>query len=351
MPAARFRHIRELLWADVTAGIYGDQLPPEPQLATRYAVSRMTLRRAIASLAGDGLLVAQQGRGTFINRNGQPTSRSSTVALVLENHVLEGRTDPYFGVLITALASRLARSGNSILLLNASDEALKPENKRDALCGVIAMAFDRDSVWSLGASRLPLVLLDSAPLPERTCILGENREGIVLGLHHLTGLGHRRIAHIAGAPATVTGQERLHAWRAGMANLGLSAPDFLAPSGDFTVESGAKAMAALLAAPGGRPTAVLCGNDRMALGALRVIREKGLSVPNDISLIGFDDIEASELADPPLTTITVPRAELAAAACKALLAEIADPSLPRGQTIRLPVSLTVRASSAAPGKA
>jgi DNA-binding LacI/PurR family transcriptional regulator len=346
MPAARFRHIRELLWADVIAGTYGEQLPPEPELALRYQVSRMTLRRAIASLAEDGLLSAQQGRGTFINRNGQPTSRASTVAVVLEDHILEGRSDPYFGLLISALASRLASSGHALLLAKVGDAVLDPAtSKRSTLCGVIAMGYDRESVWSLSATRLPLILLDSAPLPERTCILSENREGILMALRHLTSLGHRRIAHIAGATSTVSGHERADAWRNGLVDLGLAGGDTLFAAGDFTVDGGERAMTALLAASGGRPTAVVCGNDRMALGALRALRLHGLQVPQDVSLIGYDDIEAAELSVPALTTVTVPRHELAAAACQALLAEIADPTAARGQTIRLPVTFTVRAST------
>ncbi len=346
MPAARFRHIRELLWADVTAGTYGDQLPPEPELARRYQVSRMTLRRAIATLAEDGLLSAQQGRGTFINRKGQPAARTSTIAVVLEDYLLAGRSDPYFSQLISALASRLASSGHALLLAKSGDAVLDPDaSTRSTLCGVIALGYDRESVWSLSATRLPLVLLESAPLPERTCVLSENREGILLGLRHLTSLGHRRIAHIGGAPSTVSGHERADAWRTGLADLGLAGSDTLFASGDFTVAGGEQAMTTLLAAPGNRPTAVVCGNDRMAIGALRALHRHGLEVPQDISVVGYDDIEAAELSVPALTTVTVPRHELADAACQALLREIAEPNTARGQTIRPPVTLTVRAST------
>ena len=130
-----------------------------------------------------------------------------------------------------------------------------------------------------------------------------------------------------------------------LVDLGLAGGDTLFAAGDFTVDGGDRAMTALLAASGGRPTAVVCGNDRMALGALRALRLHGLQVPQDVSLIGYDDIEAAELSVPALTTVTVPRHELAAAACQALLAEIADPTAARGQTIRLPVTFTVRAST------
>ena len=87
MPVTRFQQIRERLWADITANALGDKLPPEPELAKRYDVSRMTLRRAIAGLVAEGFLTAQQGRGTFVVRDRiSPSTANRTIGLVIDQH-------------------------------------------------------------------------------------------------------------------------------------------------------------------------------------------------------------------------------------------------------------------------
>jgi DNA-binding LacI/PurR family transcriptional regulator len=143
----------------------------------------------------------------------------------------------------------------------------------------------------------------------------------------------------------VAGQERLAAWKRAMQDAGLAAEDHLSAVGWFTAPGGADAMAKLLKASGGRPTAVVCANDRMALGALRHAREIGLRVPADLSIIGFDNIDAAELAHPGLTTVAVPRDALVAAAFDALVAALEGEESPATSTVRLPTSLVVREST------
>jgi DNA-binding LacI/PurR family transcriptional regulator len=348
MPTARFVQVREQLWSDISANRFGDQLPPEPQLAKQYDVSRMTLRRAISGLVAEGFLSAHQGRGTFVVRDRVVTKGPRTIGLVIDGRVLEGQADPYFSVMIGSMAGHLGRSGN-ILVIGGKPEELVPtvpgDGARRPVSGMVAMGYDRDSVWNVAATRAPVVLLDSYPLPDRTCVLSDNRDGIRQAVRHLAALGHRRIAHIAGPLATIAGMERLQAWREAMQGCGLPAPEELVRQGGFGVDGGSRSLAELLALDD-PPTAVVCANDRMALGALREARSQGRRVPKDLSLIGFDDIEAAGLADPPLTTITVDRAAMAAAACTALLGELEQDKPVGGPTIRLPVTLTVRASTA-----
>ncbi len=349
MPVTRVHQIRERLWADITANALGDKLPPEPELAKRYDVSRMTLRRAIAGLVAEGFLTAQQGRGTFVVRDRiSPSTANRTIGLVIDQRVLEGHADPYFGAMIGSLASHLAKTTYSLVFAGAPEELVPVTpgtGTRRPVSGIIAMGFDRDSVWNMSMTRVPVVLLDSYPLPDRTCVISDNRESIRLAVRHLTGLGHRRIAHIAGPPATVAGQERLQAWREAMAQAGLPAPDDQVEVGWFTAPGGGEALQKLLTRSGEAPTAVVCANDRMALGALRLANERGLRVPRDLSIIGFDNIDAAELAHPGLTTMAVPRDAMVTCAIDALVRELEQAGTTPTQTIRLPTSLVQREST------
>ncbi len=196
--------------------------------------------------------------------------------------------------------------------------------------------------------RLPVVLLGgrSGPAAGTLGVLGiDNAAGAGAMMQHLLGLGHRRIAHVAGTASNHDAAERLRAYRAAMAAAGL-ATDGLVFDGDFTEASGYRAGAHLagLDAP---PTAVFAANDAMAAGAISALRARGLRVPADLAVAGFDDIPLARYLSPPLTSVHVPISDLGARAVERLSAAVeADaPLIPRQET--LPTTLVVRASCGA----
>jgi LacI family transcriptional regulator, galactose operon repressor len=192
---------------------------------------------------------------------------------------------------------------------------------------------------------VPLVGVDVRCETARAAYVGsDHAEGVRLALAHLHALGHRRIAHLAGAQNTVSGSLRLQAFRQETAALGLELPGQLVRRGDFTSASGYRETCAVLALDE-RPTAILAASDLMALGALQAIRDAGLKPGSDIAIAGFDDLEAAALAHPPLTTIRQDRTELGAIAATRAVELIDDPETAPTDTI-LPVELVVRASSA-----
>jgi DNA-binding LacI/PurR family transcriptional regulator len=161
----------------------------------------------------------------------------------------------------------------------------------------------------------------------------------------LRGLGHTRIAHISGPPADLHAEARTAAWRD---SLPAGADGAAAPcvAGDWSARSGYQAALALLAADD-VPSAIFAGNDRMALGVLRALHERGLRVPQDISVVGFDDIEGADCSIPPLTTIRQDHDALGLAAMELLLEVIGGgPARP----VKIPAELVVRASTAAPAR-
>ena len=156
---------------------------------------------------------------------------------------------------------------------------------------------------------------------------------------------------IAGPPETMPGRERLRGFQRAVAALDLPYFDDLVAYGDYYYDSGRAAMERLLAA-GAPPTAVFAASDMMAIGAIRAIHAAGLSVPQDVAVVGFDDIAMAAMAHPPLTTIRQEKAALGALAAETLLRNVAgaadDDAAAAPATVTLPVSLVVR-DSTAPG--
>ena len=248
----------------------------------------------------------------------------------------------FFGKVLTAISRRLSESGYDPLLLPPDDIGLDHGVDAAILIGVDA---DDRLVRELGAREVPLVGVDVRCTGGRSAFVGSNHaDGVRLALAHLHALGHRRIAHLAGATNTFAGSERLEAFRRETAALGLDIPDKLVRRGDFSSASGYREACAVLALDE-RPTAIVAASDLMALAALQAIRDAGLQPGADIAVAGFDDLEAAALAHPPLTTIRQDRRELGTLAASRAIELIEDPEATPPDTI-LPVELVVRASSA-----
>jgi LacI family transcriptional regulator len=199
----------------------------------------------------------------------------------------------------------------------------------------------------LTRSGLPCVGVDCAIMgPAAEFVMSDNPAGAAVAVGHLRDLGHRRIATITGLVETRPGADRLRGYRDALRARGLAFRDEYVAYGDFYVESGRSAMARLLALDE-PPTAVVCASDMMALGAIRAVAEAGLSVPDDVSIVGFDDIQLAGHVQPPLTTLRQDKARLGVEAGRALTRLIAaDPAVPEAMT--LPVELVVRGSTAPP---
>jgi LacI family transcriptional regulator len=167
-------------------------------------------------------------------------------------------------------------------------------------------------------------------------------------LAHLASLGHRRIAHIAGPQDTSTGRRRHDCFLAGLGRHGFEPCDCpVAFAAGFNEAEGERCAAGLLSAAG-KVTAILCANDRIAVGAITELRRQGRECPRDISVTGFNDMPFADRIDPPLTTVRVAQYEAGKCAATILVErlEAATPLEPRHEL--MPVELVVRASSAPP---
>jgi LacI family transcriptional regulator len=270
------------------------------------------------------------------------TQKTRLVAVVVGDNA--GHRDlslVFFAKVLAAISRRLAQSTYDPLLLQPRDLGL--EHRVDAAI-LIGVDGDDAVVSHLASRRVPLVGVDVRCARGRAAYVGsDHADGVRLALAHLHALGHRRVAHVAGAANTVAGSERLQAFRREAATLGLECSDELLRQGDFSSASGYRETCALLALAD-RPTAIVAASDLMALAALQAIRDAGLRPGRDVAVVGFDDLEAAALAHPPLTTIRQDRQELGTLAATRAIELIEDPEVTPRPTI-LPVELVVRGSS------
>jgi LacI family transcriptional regulator, repressor for deo operon, udp, cdd, tsx, nupC, and nupG len=205
---------------------------------------------------------------------------------------------------------------------------------------------DRDRYRRLTARPMPIVLINGyAPDIDAPFISCDDREAGELAVSHLVALGHRRIGFISGPDRFTPVQRKIDGYRAAMQRLtGTSGPDLdaLISLSLFGVEGGDAATTKLLDAGA---TAIISGSDLMALGAVRAARRRGLSVPGDLSVVGFDDSPLTAFTDPPLTTLRQPVSPMAVAAVRALVDEINGHAAPRSEYVFRP-ELVVRGSTA-----
>ncbi|MEV5927413.1 LacI family DNA-binding transcriptional regulator [Streptomyces cellulosae] len=195
---------------------------------------------------------------------------------------------------------------------------------------------------------VPLVVVDpdGSPGLDVPTIGAANWSGGLAATQHLLSLGHRRIGLIAGPPRLLCSRARLDGYRAALEGAGVTPDEALVVPGDFRPEAGYAGCRALLDLPE-PPTAVFAASDQMALGAVEALRGRGLRVPQDMSVVGFDDLPEVRWSAPPLTTVRQPLADMGALAVRTVL-RLTRGEQPDSPRVELGTDLVVRASTAPP---
>jgi LacI family transcriptional regulator len=199
---------------------------------------------------------------------------------------------------------------------------------------------------ALSRAHLPLVVIDPLNLPRNwvPSVGSTNFAGGMAAAQHLLALGHRRIGYVGGSTRSACNQARLHGYRAAMEAAGVAVPDEYQRTGDFRYQDGVEGGAALLDLPS-PPTAVFAGSDETAAGVIEAARARGLRVPDDLSVVGFDDTDVARLASPPLTTVRQPLREMGGVALRTALRLAAGEKLD-SHHVELATELIVRGSTA-----
>jgi DNA-binding LacI/PurR family transcriptional regulator len=265
-------------------------------------------------------------------------------------------SNPFFPEVVKSIEAAAFEHGYNVILLNTNYD---PERAAEyvrrlselKMAGVALLTSELDSELFHEITRRQIsVVFDSTDLAgERMSnICVDYAAGIEEAVRHLVSLGHRRIAHIAGASRIPSGVVRRDAFLDFVARYLPDEPPPAVYEGDFRLDGGRRAASEMLAAPE-LPTAVVAANDMMALGAMREFRKAGLSIPGDISVVGFDDIAFAALSEPPLTTVCSPRVEIGRRVVEALVSMIERPDH-GGVELRIPTHLITRDSTAPPRK-
>lgn len=279
------------------------------------------------------------------------TRRSSTVGVVIPDI-----TNPVFPPILRGIEDALAGVGYTAIIANTDGAAERDDivlehmlaRRVDGL--ILATARRKDSaIDRCIAEDIPLVLINRTIGKESTVpsVVNDDARGIGLTVAHLVGLGHRRIAHVAGPQSLSTGVERQRGFLAAMKRAGLKAdPQLIAVAGAYSEREGQRAMLSLL--EGRRKiTAVVAANDLLAIGCYEALMSQGLACPRDLSVTGFNDMPFVDKLNPPLTTVRIQHYEMGVQAAKILLERIRDPAARRVDQ-RLEPSLVVRGSTARP---
>lgn len=281
------------------------------------------------------------------------SGRTKVIGFVMRQSAEQAYGDHFLPSVLHGLAQAAASHGYRTLF-----EPIHPETKNDTYLKLIherhvdglvlsGPRSDDEELLRLYSEGLPVVLLGQFPGENIPFVDVDNVGGAACATEHLIGLGHRRIGMITNAPLVYTASiDRLTGYRRALEEAGIAYNEALVRYGDFSPHGGATAMEALLLLPE-PPTAVFVASDTVALGTLQVIRRYQRRVPEDIALVGFDDIPLVAYTDPPLTTIRLPSYDLGWNAADKLIRIISGEQANHVTNTILPTELVIRASCGA----
>ncbi len=263
-------------------------------------------------------------------------------------------TNPFFPEVVQSFEDIAVQHNYDILTTSTGHDPKRMEmsvrrmiERRVDGVAVLTFGMEDSLLEHLRFRRVPLVFVDVGPPIARVSNIKINyQRGIRQAVQHLAALRHERIAFIAGPLSLRSAQARKDAFEESMREIGASADLELVVEGDHTMEGGMKAFAQL-ANLKVRPTAVMCSNDMTAVGVMREAFEYGISIPEELSVVGFDDVRLAQFMIPPLTTVQMSQSELAKLAFRALLTDVErETPAPNGTGYVLNTDLVLRRSTA-----
>lgn len=275
--------------------------------------------------------------------------RSNTIGLLVRD-----LGTSYIGEIARGIDTELAEGQYDLVLYTTHQRKMKEAAYVTALTRGLAdgllLILPRNPeayLESLREKHFPYVLIDHQGIDNQGPAIGAtNRQGAIEATDYLLRLGHRRIGFITGTLNLGCAQDRLDGYQAALTENGLAVDPDLIREGDFLQPRGYTATQELLAQPQ-PPTAIFASNDVTAFGVMEAVRDRGLRIPEDISILGFDDIPQASNVHPPLTTVRQPLEQMGRVATQMLLRYIKDPEQ-SPERVELPTELVVRASTQAP---
>ncbi|WP_425145131.1 LacI family DNA-binding transcriptional regulator [Deinococcus sp.] len=332
------------------------------KVASEAGVSRSTVSNVINNPEIVAAETRQRVQSTMRRMGFQPnhmarglrTATSKTIACFVLEDADNSSTDSYYALVLLALSSAARAAGYDfmihVLYGQSEDEllrarALLAQRKVDGAV-LIATPLDEATVQALRAWQEPIVLFDRhVPDLSLPFVWADYQDGVVQSVQHLHAQGCQAVGFLAGFPSQLHtgGVARLEGYQRGLTRVGLPLDPRLIYNADWSFGSGRDACDALMNLPA-PPDAVIAASDRMALGFLQRAAECGLRVPEDVAVVGFNDMEFTQYVSPPLSTVRLPIVEMARAAVALVLRRIAGESAAEAHGTILPVAFIARRS-------
>jgi len=274
------------------------------------------------------------------------TNKAETIGLIIPSPQDKTFGNPFYTEILRGLTHQAKIEGYDLLLFinehKFNYSQLFYDRRVDGLL-LIGIKRNDKGISQLSENRLPYILTGKVDYKEANYVDAENRKGAYQAASYLARLGHKRIAYIGGSFDFVFNQERFEGYLSALKDHNLEYGKELTMKSISTQESGYEAMQKILKSSS-IPTAVFAANDLDAIGAMRAIKEKGLKIPEDIAIIGFDDIQLTSYVDPPLTTIKQPIFEMGTTAIS-LLVQLIEGKEKEHPKVELPTQLIIRKST------
>lgn len=304
----------------------GDGIPPEKTLCVEFDIARGTLRQALKILEDEGYLRREQGRGTFITLPERGTNAKTNHLAFVVPYV----RDSSVSSILVGFQHVAEQSGYSVIFNHVNNDIAQQEEVirklvRQGVMGIALYPVDSEHtspVAELAASGYPIVLVDRYLKGISTdYVMTDHFGGALRGVHYLLNLGHERVGFVTWLSPAISMEHRLLGYRQALRERGIQAENELIcrvqgyPTVDLTplktYLSGSQ-----------RPTAIFAANDQIAIALYRAAAAVGLRVPEDLAVVGFDNLDISPHLDPPLTTVSQPFMKIGETAVELLLRRI-----------------------------
>jgi len=365
-PLPLYIQIREDLRRKIEKGILKpmEPLPSEDSLCNKYKVSKITIKKALEELKNEGYILRIKRKGTFVNFRKEYRKKIEVfkTSRKILGFIVPDIEDIFISEISKGVEKVSSENHFEVIILNSNRDIEKEnsnirfilENKIDgAIIFPFWGRFNASQILQLKKRNYPFVLIDRYFRDIKTDFVGvDNYRGAYNAVKYLIKLGHKKIAHIMGVDCTAD-EERFEGYRDALLDCGIPYNlSFVRKIQPFEIEGslrfepddigGYKEALGLLSRKE-KPTAIFAGNDYIALGCYRAIKELGMKIPEDISIMGFDDLKFSSHLEVPLTTVKQPKYEIGLKACEILISKIKK-KRKKIQHIVLPTQLVIRSS-------
>lgn len=340
VPSLKYLDAKKRIKKQIENGFFNDKIPGERILAEQIGYSYLTIRQAINELVEEGVLYRLPRRGTFITGRNAQTVSPTMVGFFLHESYQHGISSPYYAKVFNHLQRHVTLQQLNLVYFTDIQQ-IDPKG----VLAVIAAAFPENESELVRLSlRLPVVLFDNNIKGHKIpAVVIDNFNATYRAIEYAMELGHKRIGYLSGPKNSSVGLKRLAGYQTALLDFDFQINDEIIKYGDYEFDSGYRS-AEHFCALSKMPTYIHCANDLMAMGLIKGLSEKGLKIPNDVNVSGFDDIDGCDRYFPSITTMAVDYDKMAKTVVEMIMKMVGNvPIDPLTQI--MPAELIVREST------